>query len=320
MIGDRLVEESFVALGTSCSVAVTVSRGNGEQARRALAAGRTELATCESVLSRFRDDSELCRLNRHAGAWVRVDERLLRALVSAVRLREETNGRFDPTILPALVAAGYDVSFEQLRPRAPSAAPSRRAGASIEVDLVGGRARLEANAAVDLGGIGKGFAAERTLWAMRERWPDLLGAVVDLGGDVVVWGTPPGGGPWRIAVADPRDPGAMFGQLAIDAGAVATSGRDTRRFGPDGSLHHLIDPDSGTPAIAGPLAVTVVGPDAADVEAYATAVAVSDIRLAPTILAARPSLSALIVPTVGDPVPIGRLPLSTSRAPLEVLT
>lgn len=319
MIGDRLTQESFVALGTSCSIAVTASRGNAEQAHRALAAGRAELETCESVLSRFRSGSEICRLNRHAGAWVRVDERLLHALVSSVRLRKETGGRFDPTVLPALVAAGYDASFEQLRPHPPSVPLLRPAGATIEVDLVGGRARIEANAAVDLGGIGKGFTAERALWAMRERWPGLPGGLVDLGGDIVVWGIPPDGGPWRIAVADPHGHGSTLAQLAIDHGAVATSGRDTRRFGPDATLHHLIDPESGAPAVAGPLTVTVVADAATDAEAYATAIAVSHIDRAAEILGARPSLSALLVPTHGDPVVIGRLPFSTDRVRTEVL-
>lgn len=318
MIGDRLSRESFAALGTLCSLAVTTSRGHAEHARRALAAGRAEVERCENVLSRFRLASDLSRLNGHAGSWVRVDERLLNALTAAIRLREETGGRFDPTILPSLVAAGYDVSFEQLRPHPPSAPPQARAAAAMEVDHAGGRARIEADAAVDLGGIGKGFTAERTIWAMREQWPGLPGAVVDLGGDVVVWGTPPDGGRWRIAIAEPRDAGSTLDSLELDQGAVATSGRDTRRFGPEGALHHLIDPTSGAPALAGPLAVTVVADAATDAEAYATAVAVSDIGLAPAILAARPTISAFVVPTSGDPVVIGRLPLSTSHAPTEV--
>lgn len=295
-----------------------VSRANSEHARRALAAGRAELDRCENVLSRFRPGSDLSRLNDHAGSWVSVDERLLRALISAIRLRVETNGRFDPTILPALVAAGYDESFERLRARPPSMPPQRCTGAAIDVDLVGGHARLAAHAAVDLGAIGKGFTAERAIWAMREQWPGLPGAVVDLGGDIVVWGDPPDGGRWRIAIADPRKQDSMLDSLELEQGAVATSGRDTRRFGPGRALHHLIDPETRAPAVDGPLAVTVVADAATDAEAYATAVAVSDVGLAPEILAARPSLSALVVPTIGDPVVIGRLPLSTKRVPTEV--
>ena len=176
-----------------------------------------------------------------------------------------------------------------------------------------GRARVEAGTAIDLGGIGKGFAATRALRAMREAWLDLPGALVDLGGDIVVWGATPEGGPWRLAIADPRLPGAQLGTLSIDDGAVATSGRGTRRFGPDRRLHHLIDPATGVPAEAGPLAVTVVGPDAAEVEAYATALAVTPLGESGELLRRRPRLAALLVPFEGDPVVLGDLPLVTSK-------
>ena len=134
---------------------------------------------------------------------------------------------------------------------------------------------MERGSAVDLGGIGKGFAAERAIEAMRIVWPDLPGALVDLGGDIAVRGEPPEGGLWHLAVADPRSAGESLCTLALESGGVATSGRDCRRFGPGRSAHHLIDPATGAPARGGPLAVTVVGPDAAWAEAHATALAVT---------------------------------------------
>jgi FAD:protein FMN transferase len=310
MIGAVLVREPFHAMGTECSVAVTASRGDAARARRALAAGRGEVESCERALSRFDERSDLSRLNRAGGAWVSIDHRLVEALRAAVRTREETDGRFDPTILPALLAAGYDRSFEQLDDRPPQRVDGWRAGAAIEVDATAGRARIEAGATVDLGGIGKGFAATRALWAMREAWLELPGGLVDLGGDIAVWGESPEGGTWRIAIADPRSPGAQLGTIEISDGAVATSGRDTRRFGPDGDLHHLIDPATGAPAATGPLAVTVVGLNAVDAEAYATALAVSPLAEAEDILGARPGLAALLVLEEGDPVVVGALPIA----------
>jgi thiamine biosynthesis lipoprotein len=96
-------------------------------------------------------------------------------------------------------------------------------------------------------------------------------------------------------------------------GGVATSGRDTRRFGPDRRLHHLIDPRTGAPAADGALTVTVVAPSATDAEAHATALAVSDVREARALLEARPWLSALLIPALGEPIAIGRLPLVRER-------
>ena len=103
------------------------------------------------------------------------------------------------------------------------------------------------------------------------------------------------------------------GTLELDGGGVATSGRDTRRFGPGGRLHHLIDPATGVPADAGPLSVTVVAPTATEAEAHATALAVADLDQTRDQLAERPDLSALLIPQQGEPIVIGRLPLVRPR-------
>jgi thiamine biosynthesis lipoprotein len=303
----------FRAVGTTCSAAVTAAPGDARLARRALAAAQAEVAACEAALSRFDPSSDLSRLNAAAGAWTSVDPRLLEALGLAVRAREETSGRFDPTVLPALVAAGYDRSFEQLDARPARPLAQWRAGAAIELDERAGRARLEPGSAVDLGGIGKGYAAARALDAMRDAWPMLPGALVDLGGDLALWGEPPERGPWRIAVTDPRRPGEPAGTLLLRSGGVATSGRDVRRFGPNGTLHHLIDPATGVPAEPGPLAVTVVAPDPARAEAYATALAIAGLADAAAQVAAQPSISALYIPHDGEPVPLGAPPLAPTR-------
>jgi thiamine biosynthesis lipoprotein len=309
----RLERIAFRAVGTDCSAAVTAGRGDLRRAGRALAAAQREVAACEAALSRFDPSSDLSRLNRDAGSWVAVDARLVEALRLALRARVATRGRFDPTVLPALVAAGYDRSFELLEERPPRRAEGWRAGAAVEVDEHGGRARIDAGAALDLGGIGKGYAAARALEAMQDAWPALPGALVDLGGDLALWGTTPEGGPWRIDVIDPRSSGAVAGRLLLSGGGVATSGRDVRRFGPGRSLHHLIDPATGEPAKPGPLAVTVVAAHAAEAEAHATALAISSPADARAHVAANPQISALVVPYAGEPVALGALPLARTR-------
>ncbi|HEY2789737.1 MAG TPA: FAD:protein FMN transferase [Gaiellales bacterium] len=309
----RLDTLPFRAMGTACAVSVTMSSEERLHARRAMDAGRAEVVACELVLSRFDPQSDLSRLNSLNGEWVPVDGRLLAALDAALRAREVTGGRFDPTILPALVAAGYDRSFEQVTPRAPRVVRGWRAGAGIEVDNSRRRARIQAGAAIDLGGIGKGFSADRALQAMRAAWPGLRGGLVDLGGDIAVWGASPDGARWRVGVADPREPGASLGVLRIAAGGVATSGRDQRRFGLQNELHHLIDPSTGAPARGGPLAVTVVAADAAAAEAHATALAVTAARAARAYIAERPGLGALVVPETGGPVMAGELEFAAHR-------
>jgi thiamine biosynthesis lipoprotein len=307
MIG-RLHTAEIRAMGTACSLSVTARDGDRLLARRAILAGIAEIEACERALSRFDEASDLSRLNRATGEWVEIDERLERALDAALRVRDETAGRFDPTILPALVAAGYDRTFEELEERPGRAATGWRAGA--EIDLAPGRARIERGAAVDLGGIGKGFSAARTLTSMRRAWDSMPGGIVDLGGDIAAAGMPPDRGPWRIAITDPSGRRPSLGTLLLDEGAVATSGRNARRFGPSRSLHHLIDPSTGAPALSGPLAVTVVAPSAADAEGHATALAISSLGEARTHLQAHPELAALFVDPAGVAHAIGALPLA----------
>ena len=309
----RLERSGFHAVGTTCSAAATARPDDERRARRALDAARTEVAACEAALSRFLPNSDLSRLNAAAGSWTTVDRRLVDALVLALRARTDTGGRFDPTVLPPLVAAGYDATFEQIVERSPRSAAGWRAGAPVEIEPEACRARLQPGTAVDLGGIGKGFAAERALDAMQHAWPAMAGGLVDLGGDVAVRGAPPERGPWRIRVADPRRQGEAVGVLLIGSGAAATSGRDVRRFGPGRTLHHLIDPTTGAPAVRGPLAVTVIAPDAAEAEAHATALAISSPTEAETHVEANPRVSALYIPHAGKVLPLGSPPLAQAR-------
>ena len=301
------------AVGTSCAAAVTARSQDEREVSWALAAARDEVAACERELSRFDPASDLSRLNAAGGRWIPVGRRLLESLGLALRAREDTAGRFDPTVLPALAAAGYDRSFELLEEREARPADDWRAGTAIELDTRNGRARLEPGSSVDLGGIGKGYAAGRALDSMLAASPALAGGLVDLGGDIVVSGDSPEGGPWLVAIADPRRQGETLAILALESGGVATSGRDARRFGPARSLHHLIDPETGEAALAGPLTVTVVAPDPVAAEVHATTLAIAGPAEAERHVTARPGLSALYVPQLGPALPLGRLPLVTER-------
>ena len=301
------------AVGTTCAAAVTAGQQDESEVRWALGAAQEEVAACERELSRFDPASDLSRLNAAGGRWTPIGRRLLEALGLALRAREETGGRFDPTVLPALAAAGYDRSFELLEEREAQWAADWRAGTAIELDTRNGQARLEPGSSVDLGGIGKGYAAGRALDAMLAASPTIAGGLVDLGGDIAVRGQSPEGGPWLVAVADPRRAGETLAVLALDSGGIATSGRDARRFGPARSLHHLIDPETGESALAGPLTVTVVAPDPVAAEVHATTLAIAGPGEAEAHVSARPRISALYVPHFGPAMPLGRLPLAAER-------
>jgi thiamine biosynthesis lipoprotein len=174
----------------------------------------------------------------------------------ALLARVRTGGRFDPTVHDALVAAGYDRSFE-LVPADGPAANAAACGGGVLVD--GRRIELEPGVRLDLGGIGKGFAVERAAVVLAAAGPCLVNA----GGDLAVRG---GSWPVGLETAD--------GQitLELDRGAIATSGRDRRRWRRNGhEQHHLIDPRTGAPAESDLLRVTVVASDAVEAEVWAKA-------------------------------------------------
>jgi thiamine biosynthesis lipoprotein len=188
-----------------------------------------------------------------------------------------TDGWFDPTILPMLLAAGYDRSFERIagRTRWNETSTSGAPGcAGIELDSSRSTVRLPAGIAFDLGGIGKGRAAD--LIAAEAMTSGAAGVCIDLGGDVAVAGTNGDGDAWVIGIEDPFAPERDLVRVALAAGALATSSRLERQWPTTGGLaHHLIDPTTGLPA-RGPLAaVSVLASTVAWAEVLAKATLVS---------------------------------------------
>jgi len=209
-----------------------------------------EFARLEAILSRFRPESELSRLNRDGR--IRPGPDLLRVTRLALAARTRTGGLFAPTVHDAVVSAGYDRSFDDLRDPRPGAAKD----CAGSVDIGGGHIVLGRGVRLDFGGIGKGYAVDRAVRILGSFGP----ALVNAGGDVAVRG-----GACPVGVDVPGEP--LTVELA--AGALATSGSDRRRW-PGG--HHLIDPRTGAPAASPYLRVTVAAPTAVAAEVLAKAV------------------------------------------------
>ncbi len=248
-----MLRRTFKAMGTD--VELLLDAEPGERADRALDRAEREFERLEQTMSRFRDDSELSRLNRD-GALDDASRDLVRVVELALEAREATGGRFDPTVHDAVVAAGYDRTFDAMAPDAATAhdAPPARCGGGIHVD--GKRITLEPGSRLDLGGIGKGYAVDRVAELLAVVGPCLVNA----GGDLAVLG-----GSWPVGVTDEIT-------LELTRGGMATSGRDRRRWVRDGEeRHHLIDPSTGLPAMDAPLRVTVVAGCAAAAEVAAKA-------------------------------------------------
>ena len=247
---------AFRAMGTE--VEVLLEAEPRVDVARALGRVEPEFGRLEALLSRFRPDSELARLN--AASALEAGDELLELVDLALDARERTGGRFDPTVHDALVAAGYDRTFARLPERsfAPPLGPARCAGA-VRVHQESSTIQLEPGIRIDLGGIAKGYAADRAGAILAEVGPCL----VDAGGDIAVQGRP-----WPIGVESAS--GTLT--LELSEGGLATSGRDRRRWTCGGEeQHHLIDPATGRPGKSDLLRVTVAGGSAAEAEVHAKA-------------------------------------------------
>jgi thiamine biosynthesis lipoprotein len=290
-----VVRRAFRAMGTSGVVIVV----GGAPSLADLAVDL--VATCEQRWSRFRDDSELAELNRSDGRPVLVEPDTFDLVSAAVRCWHLTAGRFDPTILSALVAAGYDRSFDDASRVAGPPAPAPGCG-EIVLDADVGAITLPEGVSLDLGGIAKGHTAD--LVAAELIYLGAAGALVDLGGDVRVEGESPSGEGWRVAISDPFDEGADLAIVQLDAGGVATSSVRRRRWMHEGRLlHHLIDPATGAPAASGITAVSVVAASAAWAEVTAKAALVAGRADAVTVVRAAGATGVV----VGDDGTVWRL-------------
>jgi FAD:protein FMN transferase len=245
-----ITRRQFRAMGTNVELLSA-----GDRTEQALETAEGEFHRLEALLSRFRPDSELSRLNDAKTLSVHPDVSVVVEL--ALQARGRTEGRFDPTVHDAVVAAGYDRSFELVP--ADAAAPITAVACGGGVRVEGVRIELDSGVRLDLGGIGKGYAVERAASLLASAGACLVNA----GGDLAVRG---GSWPVGLETAD------GWITLELERGAIATSGRDRRRWRRNGQeLHHLIDPGTGAPAETDLLRVTVVAADAVEAEVWAKA-------------------------------------------------
>jgi len=237
-----MIEHRFASMG--CEVVV-----GGASPREGASIERL-FQQRDRTFSRFIPDSELNRVNAAAGRPVVVSPGFADALLVALRASTETDGRVDPTLGAALIAAGYDRDFAALvpDPRPPATPRAARPIAAMERVVC-----VPAGVRLDLNGVVKAMAVDDAL--------ALLGGngFVSAGGDVAVRG--------ERSIALPGD-----GAVSLQRGALATSGSTKRRWLRGGEVqHHLLDARTGRPAVTPWALVTACGATcvAADVAAKA---------------------------------------------------
>jgi thiamine biosynthesis lipoprotein len=215
-----------------------------------------------------RDGSPLFRLK--AGEEVRFTGHLLKIMETAAEVYMVSGGAFEPA-LGELVRL-WDLGGEDQG----IPAPGDIEDALVRLQEKGKRKKgkepccPEPGTWLDLGGVGKGYAVDEAVRLLQAN--GVAAGIINAGGDLRAWGEKPGGKPWRVGVQDPDDAQSLLGVLDIGEMAVATSGDYQRYFEEGGKrYHHILDPDTGYPAVSGVRSVTVLAPDCALADALATA-------------------------------------------------
>jgi thiamine biosynthesis lipoprotein len=292
----------FAALGTTAVVVTADVRFLVP----AVMSVRREVDAIDVACSRFREDSELARVNAGAGRWVAVGPLLLDAVEVALRAARLTDGDVDPTVATAMAANGYDRDFGVLAAEGPGPRLEIEpppGWCTVEVDHEGAGIRVPAGSGLDLGATAKALAADRAARAAARSTG--CGVLVSLGGDVAIAGRAPGGG-WPVGVGDVHE-GSADETVLLRDGGLATSSTRVRRWRREGrDLHHIVDPRSGAPARAVWRTVTVAAASCVDANVAATASVVRGTS-APGWLADL-GLHARLVTPVGDVIRVAGWP------------
>jgi len=250
----------------------------------------------EQALSRFRYNSELTHLNQIHGQPVYVSETLWDVFQTARKAEAMTDGLVTPTLLDAIVEAGYDRPFDTLPPqitlRPEPVITVSQPLTAITFHEANKTITLPPGMGLDFGGVAKGWAAYQAMKRLQAEGP----ALVDAGGDIAVSGARADGSPWQVGVADPFHPEEEMETLFLHGSGVATSGKDRRRWLRNGILrHHIIDPGTNRSVETDLLTVTVIAPDVMTAEAAAKATFILGSRAGLEWIEARPQFAALLI-------------------------
>jgi FAD:protein FMN transferase len=267
-----LEQRFFDALGGECEIYAV-----GVPATR-LAEGEAWVHEMHDRLTRFSSTSELSRFNASAGSWADVSPLLESLLRESLRAHTLSDGLVNVAVLPALLAAGYTRTFAE--------GPTRVTASIVPpplpdvLDIRTGQARLRQGASIDLGGIAKGWLADRLAGDLGPN------SLVNLCGDLFGRGGGETGDGWPVGMGGKT-------VLLLDMGA-ATSGTQKRSWAPD--LHHLIDPRTGHPSRTDLSAASVIARTGADAEIFAKTALLLGSAKATEYLAAHDALGWSLTP------------------------
>jgi thiamine biosynthesis lipoprotein len=243
----------FMAMGSPCEL--LVDGDDPKLARELVEIARDEATRIEHKFSRYRSDNVVHRINTGGGAPVTVDEETAKLLDYADQCHQLTGGKFDVTSGVLRAVWKFDGS-DRVPTRQQIDALLPRVGWS-KARWVRPVFTLPAGMEIDLGGIGKEYAVDKTAQRVRARAD--VSVVINFGGDLFVTGPRKNGEAWRVGIDDPNAGGSVaLRQVQVLRGGICTSG-DARRFLLKGGIRygHILNPKTGWPVTGAPRSVTV---------------------------------------------------------------
>lgn len=225
-----------------------------------------ELAqTLEEKLSAHYENGEIYALNKNK--CVKVSAETLEVIKKGIYYGELSKGKFDISILPVSRLWNFDGGEHE----PPAAQALKEAAAKIDytrIQISGDTVTLEEGMELDLGGIAKGYAADRLAQFLRDNGVE--NALLDLGGNIYALGSRQGN-PFRIGIADPENPQEVIGYLELTNCSAVTSGIYQRYSSWEGErYHHILDPDTGLPVNNSLASATVISQNSTDCDALST--------------------------------------------------
>lgn len=264
------VRRARVLMGTTLEITAF-----GPDAAEAIGAAMDEVARLESILSHFRDDSELSRAVVAAVKGpVPIGDDLFACLFACERFWRASEGAFDPTVAPLVEAWGFKGGTGRMPTDGDLASALALVGfGHVHLDAERRTLAIDRDGVrLDLGAIGKGYAVDRAVDVLRAR--GIATALVNFSGNMRAIGTPTGTDGWPVLLRHPRDPEGSLGVVFLRDRAISTSGDYEKSFEVGGKrYHHILDPRTGRPSETA-CAATVLAPTATDADALSTTLCV----------------------------------------------
>ncbi|MDC0598221.1 DUF2271 domain-containing protein [Gammaproteobacteria bacterium] len=299
---NRVFERHFDGvLGTSLDITI-VTDETEQIVELAVSSAVAEIGKLEQILSTYRADSELMRLN-HSGSTNAASAELLEIISACEQWYSRSEGKFSCKLGDILRLWDEAERAQEVPDRITVRAVARKANqASLDIDVAAATVDLPEGVTLDPSGLAKGYIIDRALTVLRAFLSEDSAVKLDIGGDAYYWQSPPAEDSWQVGIADPietADNQRFIATLAVNSKAVTASGHNsrTRHIG-HREFSHIFTPRDGWPVTSGTASI-VIAPDVMSADAIATALTVQDLNDGIDWVNSLPEVEAMVIDSQG---------------------